>query len=139
MHLLSCLLLLLLVREALVVSSLQLLVQTLYEGQRHARHQLQLPRIYHRDLGVTAGESDYCAGQVELVNVEETLLLYAEVREELGIASQVLRVLLCDLSRHIRRLCPLLLLWMHCTLNSVCIKETTLVDEYVHIVENSVP
>ncbi len=78
-----------------------------------------------------------------MVHIEKTLLLNAEIGEELGIATQILRVLLRDLPcRHIRRfsgsaLWQLLLLLA--VLDRVSVEQTTLVDEHVHVVEHCVP
>jgi len=79
-------LLLPLIREALVVLGLQLGVERLDLGQRHAGHHLQLPRVYHTHLRVPPREGNDRTRQVELVDLQKALFLDAEVREELGVA-----------------------------------------------------
>jgi len=132
--------LLLLVGEALVVAGLQLVIKALHQRQGHARHQLQFTGVDHRHFRVPTREGDNRTGQVHLVHVEETLLLNAEIRKELGIATQIFRVLLCNLPCHIGGFsgCTLGLLLLS-VLDRVSVEETSLVDEHMHVVEDCVP
>lgn len=50
--------LLLLVREGLIVPSLQLSIERSDHTVRYTRHQLQLLRVYYIDFRVFAGESN---------------------------------------------------------------------------------
>lgn len=124
-----------LVGEALVVALLELLIERLDHGVGHTGHQLELPRVDHTHPGVAAGEGDDGAGELQLVHVEEALLLNAEVREELRVTPQVLRVLRRYLPREGRlaRLIHLLLLGY-----AVSFEEAALVDEEVDEVEDGV-
>ena len=138
LHELLLLVLLLLVGKALVVAGLQLLVQALHQGQGHTRHQLQLPGVDHWHLWIPAGEGNDCTGQVHLVHIEETLLLNAEICKELSITPKIFRVLLCYLPCHIRWFCGCRLrqlLLLLSVLDRVCVEETSLVDEHMHVVE----
>ena len=143
-QLLLLLVLLLLVGEALVVASLQLVIKTLHKGQGHACHQLQFARVDYRHFRISTGKCNDCAGQVHLVHVEETLLLNTEICKELSIATKIFRVLLSYLPCHIGRfssccLWQLLLLLLISVLNRISIEETSLVDKNVHIIEYCVP
>lgn len=52
--------LLLLVREGLIVPSLQLSIERSDHTVRYASHQFQLLRVYYIDFRVFAGESNDC-------------------------------------------------------------------------------
>jgi hypothetical protein len=85
-----CLLLRLLIREAVVIPLLQLLVEPLHQGERDAGHHLELPWVNHTDSRVPTGEGDDGTSQEELVHIQEVLLLNAEIREKLRISPKVL-------------------------------------------------
>ena len=86
LHLLLVRLLRLLVREALVVSVFELLIEALHLGEGHSCHLLELTRIYYTHFRIPSWEGDDCACEEELVYIEETLLLNAEIREEFSIS-----------------------------------------------------
>ena len=119
--------------EALIVSVLQLLIQSFNLGEWHPGHQFKLFRVDIEDFRVTTRECEDSASKIELVHIEEALLLYAEVCEELCIPAQVLAVLLGDFPSKFSVLRLLLLGY-----DGVGVVETALVDEYVDVIKNCV-
>ena len=137
LRLLSLLLLLSLIREAFIVARFQLLVEPSYEWERHSCHEFEFSWVDNTYFGISTRESHNGTGQKEVIYIQETLLLDAEVGKELSISPQILWVLGCDLTSEDGTGVGWLTLNRGCC-ESVTLKQTSLVYKYMHIIEYSI-